>query len=46
MLSKREFLAGAGAAALGSWPLAHAAQGESNTESVVGQTLDLNGLLA
>ena len=46
MLNKREFLAGAGAAALDPWPLAHAAQGVSNTENVVGQPLDLNGLLA
>ena len=46
MLNKREFLAGVGAAALVPWPLAHAAQGVSDTESVAGQSLDLSGPLA
>lgn len=46
MLNKREFLAGVGAAALGPWTLAHAAQGVSDTEIVIGQSLDLSGPLA
>jgi len=46
MLNKREFLGAVGAAALAPWGLLHAGQGVSDTEIVLGQSLDLSGPLA
>ena len=46
MWNKRTFLGGLGAVALAPWSLARAAQGVSDAEIVLGQSLDLSGPLA
>lgn len=46
MWNKREFIAGMGAMALAPWGLAQAAQGVTDSEIIIGQSLDLSGPLA
>ncbi len=46
MWNKRAFIAGLGVAALAPWSLARAAQGVTESEIIIGESLDLSGPLA